>query len=60
MRQVSRRPATVTAGPSRRTVLENMQSSAPTSPTPRPKLPAHGIDDPGFLQPVRPMSAIGG
>jgi cyclic pyranopterin phosphate synthase len=25
-----------------------------------PKLPGHGIDDPTFLQPVRPMSAIGG
>jgi cyclic pyranopterin phosphate synthase len=24
------------------------------------KLPGHGIDDPGFLQPARPMSAIGG
>jgi GTP 3',8-cyclase len=24
------------------------------------KLPGHGIDDPGFLQPTRPMSAIGG
>jgi cyclic pyranopterin phosphate synthase len=24
------------------------------------KLPGHGIDDPGFLQPIRPMSAIGG
>jgi cyclic pyranopterin phosphate synthase len=24
------------------------------------KLPGHGIDDPGFLQPNRPMSAIGG
>ena len=24
------------------------------------KLPGHGIDDPGFLQPPRPMSAIGG
>ena len=24
------------------------------------KLPGHGIADPGFLQPVRPMSAIGG
>ncbi|GAA2351064.1 GTP 3',8-cyclase [Catellatospora methionotrophica] len=24
------------------------------------KLPGHGIDDPQFLQPVRPMSAIGG
>lgn len=24
------------------------------------KLPGHGIDDPGFLQPERPMSAIGG
>jgi len=24
------------------------------------KKPGHGIDDPGFLQPVRPMSAIGG
>lgn len=24
------------------------------------KLPGHGINDPGFLQPVRPMSAIGG
>ncbi|MFY0405556.1 GTP 3',8-cyclase MoaA [Solicola sp. PLA-1-18] len=24
------------------------------------KLPGHGIDDVGFLQPVRPMSAIGG
>ncbi|WP_127131765.1 GTP 3',8-cyclase MoaA [Georgenia sp. SYP-B2076] len=24
------------------------------------KLPGHGIDDPGFLQPQRPMSAIGG
>ncbi len=24
------------------------------------KLPGHGIDDPTFLQPVRPMSAIGG
>ncbi|HEX7186659.1 MAG TPA: GTP 3',8-cyclase MoaA [Actinomycetes bacterium] len=24
------------------------------------KRPGHGIDDPGFLQPVRPMSAIGG
>ncbi|MCW2502686.1 MAG: 3,8-cyclase MoaA [Actinomycetia bacterium] len=24
------------------------------------KLPGHGIDDPAFLQPVRPMSAIGG
>lgn len=26
----------------------------------RAKLPGHGIDDPGFLQPARPMSAIGG
>ena len=26
----------------------------------RGKLPGHGIDDPGFLQPSRPMSAIGG
>jgi cyclic pyranopterin phosphate synthase len=25
-----------------------------------PKLPGHGIDDPSFLQPDRPMSAIGG
>ncbi|MDT0203615.1 GTP 3',8-cyclase MoaA [Nocardioides sp. AE5] len=25
-----------------------------------PKLPGHGIDDPAFLQPARPMSAIGG
>jgi cyclic pyranopterin phosphate synthase len=25
-----------------------------------PKLPGHGIDDPTFLQPNRPMSAIGG
>jgi cyclic pyranopterin phosphate synthase len=25
-----------------------------------PKLPGHGIDDPTFLQPSRPMSAIGG
>jgi cyclic pyranopterin phosphate synthase len=24
------------------------------------KLPGHGIDEPGFLQPDRPMSAIGG
>ena len=24
------------------------------------KLPGHGIDDPAFLQPARPMSAIGG
>jgi cyclic pyranopterin phosphate synthase len=24
------------------------------------KLPGHGIDDPSFLQPTRPMSAIGG
>jgi len=24
------------------------------------KLPGHGIDDPSFLQPARPMSAIGG
>jgi cyclic pyranopterin phosphate synthase len=24
------------------------------------KLPGHGINDPGFIQPVRPMSAIGG
>ena len=24
------------------------------------KLPGHGIDDPSFLQPQRPMSAIGG
>ena len=24
------------------------------------KLPGHAIDDPGFLQPDRPMSAIGG
>jgi GTP 3',8-cyclase len=24
------------------------------------KLPGHGIDNPGFLQPARPMSAIGG
>ena len=24
------------------------------------KLPGHGIDDPSFLQPSRPMSAIGG
>ena len=24
------------------------------------KKPGHGIDDPGFLQPDRPMSAIGG
>jgi GTP 3',8-cyclase len=23
------------------------------------KLPGHGIDDPGFLQPSRPMSAVG-
>jgi cyclic pyranopterin phosphate synthase len=26
----------------------------------RAKLPGHGINDPGFLQPARPMSAIGG
>lgn len=26
----------------------------------RTKLPGHGIDDPAFLQPTRPMSAIGG
>ncbi|GIH13161.1 GTP 3',8-cyclase MoaA [Rugosimonospora africana] len=26
----------------------------------RGKLPGHGIDDPAFLQPARPMSAIGG
>ncbi|WP_019633809.1 GTP 3',8-cyclase MoaA [Actinomadura atramentaria] len=26
----------------------------------RGKRPGHGIDDPGFLQPARPMSAIGG
>ena len=26
----------------------------------RPKRPGHGIDDPTFLQPPRPMSAIGG
>ena len=26
----------------------------------RAKLPGHGIDDPSFLQPARPMSAIGG
>lgn len=26
----------------------------------RPKRPGHGIDDPSFLQPTRPMSAIGG
>ena len=26
----------------------------------RRKLPGHGIDDPSFLQPARPMSAIGG
>jgi GTP 3',8-cyclase len=25
-----------------------------------PKLPGHGVNDPGFLQPARPMSAIGG
>jgi GTP 3',8-cyclase len=24
------------------------------------KRPGHGIDEPGFLQPTRPMSAIGG
>ncbi|MFM8773312.1 MAG: GTP 3',8-cyclase MoaA, partial [Actinomycetota bacterium] len=24
------------------------------------KLPGHGIDDPAFIQPPRPMSAIGG
>jgi len=24
------------------------------------KLPGHGINNPGFLQPSRPMSAIGG
>ena len=24
------------------------------------KLPGHGINDPGFLQPARPMSAIDG
>ena len=24
------------------------------------KLAGHGIDDPSFLQPARPMSAIGG
>jgi len=24
------------------------------------KLPGHGIDDPSFLQPDRPMSSIGG
>ena len=24
------------------------------------KRPGHGIDDPAFLQPARPMSAIGG
>jgi cyclic pyranopterin phosphate synthase len=24
------------------------------------KRPGHGIDDPAFLQPSRPMSAIGG
>jgi cyclic pyranopterin phosphate synthase len=24
------------------------------------KLPGHGINDPSFIQPARPMSAIGG
>jgi cyclic pyranopterin phosphate synthase len=24
------------------------------------KLPGHGINDPSFIQPTRPMSAIGG
>jgi len=24
------------------------------------KLPGHGINEPNFIQPVRPMSAIGG
>ena len=38
----------------------------PTTSSPRVapgvagKLPGHGINDPGFLQPARPMSAIGG
>jgi cyclic pyranopterin phosphate synthase len=26
----------------------------------RSKLPGHGINDPSFIQPARPMSAIGG
>jgi cyclic pyranopterin phosphate synthase len=26
----------------------------------RAKLPGHGINDPSFIQPQRPMSAIGG
>jgi cyclic pyranopterin phosphate synthase len=28
--------------------------------TVKAKLPGHGINDPSFIQPTRPMSAIGG
>ncbi len=42
------------AGSSDEDLAERMRAAL------RAKLPGHGIDDPGFLQPTRPMSAIGG
>jgi cyclic pyranopterin phosphate synthase len=42
------------AGASHEELAERMRRSLAA------KLPGHGIDDPGFLQPARPMSAIGG
>jgi GTP 3',8-cyclase len=42
------------AGASDADLAARMQASL------RAKLPGHGIDDPEFLQPARPMSAIGG
>jgi cyclic pyranopterin phosphate synthase len=44
-----------TAADARRTEIERRLRLVLAS-----KLPGHGIDDPGFLQPARPMSAIGG
>jgi cyclic pyranopterin phosphate synthase len=46
--------APLRAGASDQELADQMQRLMAT------KLPGHGIDDPGFLQPDRPMSAIGG
>ena len=46
--------APLRAGANDDELAERWQSAVAT------KLPGHGINDPGFLQPARPMSAIGG
>ena len=56
VRPVGERPAVARCGPAR-PMTRSPPGGGRRSPS---KLPGHGINDPAFLQPDRPMSAIGG